>query len=412
MTKSLNIRNFFKDVVALSLGEGILKGVQLIINILIARNLTVEHYGLFNNVFAVTQIFSIISDYGMSILLINECRHLNKNQVRKIVSSYFPLKIFMSVIFILLSMIIGFFDKEVNISLYMFLTIYNIIQFGFINMMYAYYRVTDNFKNEAFTKISNVLGFFIGVLVFLKYKNLNSSFLPYFLSSVFQFSLLLINIKLISHISFKNFFSNIKDKCKKVFIPGTSQVLSTIFTIIPFIFLRLFYNEYWVGIFSASYKIILPLIMLSTILTAVFLPRIDIVDKNLAKIKKISLILISIGFIIGYIFVSKISESVMSLIYGKAYIDAGESFWILFPLPFISFISQLFGNYLIYRKSYKIHMLTSVIGVSILIISFFVIKSYIANPSVSISISLILAESVLAFSRVLLTKENNLIKVV
>ncbi len=359
-------------------GEGIVKAIQLLINIAIARTISVESFGIFNNIFIITQTISIVSDFGMTIILVRDIANSTMSPT-KTFESYFVFKVFISVVLTTTCLGIGYLADRQNINLYLILGLYNILQQGFLTFLYSLFRGQKDFKTETLSKILNVIGFLIGTVFFWIKRDRISAGLPYLFSVIIPsiYLLLLINLRLKPKLKIVNLGKHFR-MIKRIIPTGIAQITNILPLNIPNIYCRLFLGDYETGIFSAAMKLILPLTMLSLIANNVFLPNISKKEALLSHRMRSILFFSSIIFII---FFEIFSPQIVTTVYGYKYQDVTPIFRILIFFPFIYFVNQFLGNKILSQKKDTLYTATAVIPV---VSTFILYLFFYSNESVNL----------------------------
>lgn len=357
----------YTNLLLMMIGEGIVKFVQLLINIAIARVVSVGSFGVFNNIFIITQTISIISDFGMTIVLVRDIANKAMSPT-KTFETYFIFKLVLSLVLTMACIGIGITADRSNLVLYVILGMYNILQQGFLTYLYSLFRGQKDFKTETISKILNVIGFIIGFIFFWIKKDRTTAGLPYLLSVVLPSVCLLFLIKIklkpkLKIVSMKKYYVMFK----RILPTGIAQVTNVLPLNIPNIYSRLFLGDYETGIYSAAIKLILPLTMLSVIANNVFLPSISKGEGVLtSRAKKLA-----ISFSIAFITFSEIfAPQIVQVIYGNKYHDVTSLLRVLIFFPFIYFLNQFLGNKILSQKKDTLYTVTVLLPV-VIIFGFF-----------------------------------------
>lgn len=385
-------------------GEAALKASQLIVNVMIARSLGVEQYGVFSYLFAIAQILSILADAGMSVILVKEIAK-NKYTQSYILEKYMPFKVLTNIV-LMISIVIYALAYTESISMWAIIGLggYNVLQFGVLNLYYALYRGEDNFTVETVSKVLNILGLAVGFGLFYQISTLNSAGLPYLLAALLP---TLFFTGLVSRrYGLKLFIpypQRVKEVFKEISTISLSQMISTSQTIVPFFILYVISDDYTIGIFSAAYRLILPMIFVLMIANAVFLPKLAPEDTE-NPIRR-GWLWTSIAFLI-IVSIVVLGPVVLPIIFGQDFSDSVKVLQILAPLPFLSFASQYLGNMLMSKELNTHHMISSVSMMFTLLLLTFVFHTLDLEPLVNVSISMVSAELLLVLMRGFFVKQS------
>lgn len=205
-------------------------------------------------------------------------------------------------------------------------------------------------------------------------------------------------------ISFKNL--NIKKHLKPIFTIFSMNIAISIYTNLDSVMLGYRSNEYALGIYSASSKMIHLILGLVTSLGAVLLPRISnyIANNKEIELKKILentltfLLAISIPCIIGINFTAK---EIIRVFSGNEFLEAAKTMRILSLIIFFIAFSNFLGIQILYPRGEERKVLYSVIVGAIINFSlnWILIPKYIQNGA---AIATVIAEAFVLLTQIFL----------
>ena len=324
----------------LVLAEAINKATFFVITIIIARSFGSETFGQFNYVISFVLIFSVLADFGINNLVIREVAR-NKEMAPKLISNSLVVKIFLSVLTLIVIISSTFFIKKpfaVNVMIYI-LAFYTIIN-SYNTFSKSIYRAFESMKHETLLKfIESLVLIFLVIITVLFYKNI------YLLTSCFAAAALitfLASLKIIERFFTKFKFSYDKKTIIFLLKEGLPFALAGVFVTVYFNIDTLMVS--WIrgdtetGLYSAAYNFIFAALLVPSLLGASLYPVLarDAQDGKLIKRKIFTNYLLFLGMgVVGTILLLLLGKLLIALFFGQAYLRSFDSLKILaLILPF------------------------------------------------------------------------------
>jgi O-antigen/teichoic acid export membrane protein len=339
-----------KNILFKILSELISKPLILIYTIILTHLLSPSDYGTFTVAITFAIFAGVISDFGLSTIVLRETSIYEGAKLRQFISTLFSLKLIIIVIIIILSTVfiiygpIHFADNNVAIILTISLSFY-----WFIEVFFSIFRSKFLPEKETLLFILWRVILLIStiILVFI-YRNTISAALSHLLASIAIFILgILLVRRFISHIDFQLSKDTLNSILKSsVFIFFSSLFIIAYFRIDIIIMNLTGIPSDEIGRYGAVYKIIDAMMVFpAAIATGVF-PALSMVAKykkeDIVKAGQLLRPMLFFGLLCPIV-ITPISRPVITLIYGAPFIPAYNILNILlWALPFI------FVNYILY----------------------------------------------------------------
>lgn len=329
-----NLLNSIKNISILSIGELISRGINFLSFAYLARVITVSDFGLIGFGTALINFLLNFVNFGMDRICLRDLSH------KRILTPNFLLniaiiRIILSSISFLLYLMILFLDSKTNLPIILLgLTIFS----SGLSLNYLA-RAIEQFKiiviNQIFTSVLTMILYY--TLVKSKFDFLIAIYIIVF-ASILNNLIYLYNFK-IYLFRLKNSFSLpfIKKLIVDSFPLFISSLMVAIYYFADTIMLGFIRTEYEVGIYSASNKVFLLLIIPFNIIVSVFLPKIakniKLVDRNFLYYY---VLMILIGVFLGittYLF----APEIIIFVFGNSFLSS------VLPLKILALNTILVG---------------------------------------------------------------------
>lgn len=351
----------------------IINGIKIFFNLIfpivtfpyISRVLGPTGIGKITFATSITNYFLLFTNLGIPLYGIREIARVRENRLK--LSKSFSEILFLNLITTIIGMIVFiiFFQLKLfgnDIKLFQIMSL-NII-FTFIGVEW-YFQGMENYiyitKRSIIFKIISIILMFIFV-------NKKEDIVIY--AGILVFALVGANIlnffkvKKEILISFKNL--NIKKHLKPILTIFSMNIAISIYTNLDSVMLGYRSNEYSLGIYSASSKMIHLVLGIVTSLGAVLLPRISnyIINKQEKELKEILentltfLLALSVPCVIGIILTA---DEIIKIFSGNEFIEAVKTMRILSPVIFFIAFSNFLGIQILYPRGEEKKVLYSVI---------------------------------------------------
>ncbi len=352
ITKNVGITGISQIVLAIS---------SFILMIYIARFFGTSEFGEYNFAISFTMLFSIITDLGISQMIIREIAR-DKESTNKYISNGLVIKVFMSIV------TIGLIALTINLLKYPSLMITIVYLFGiytiFTSFSQTFVSVFQAYEQMEYANliliVGNIILIPIAFYVLLNNYGLLQLAYVYVLSGFFNV--------VIGFIIFRKKITKPKLEldlkfCKKMIIKSLPFGLNTIFANFFFrfdtILLSIMKDNFAVGIYAAAYN---PLLALGNILTNMFATTFyPVMSKYFVhsedSLRRMAIISSKYMIIIGFpitIGCLVLSRQLIDLFYGNQYFDSIMAFQILALFIPIRLISNITGTLLTSINKQKI----------------------------------------------------------
>ena len=314
-----------------------------------ARYLGTTNFGIISFATAISGLFAIFTDLGLSTLTIREVAR-DKDRTYKYMGNHGSIKLILSIItmMILVAFVnIGTFDETTKMVVYLVGS--SVIINAFSGTFTSMFRAHEQMEYQSIADIINAVCMFIGVLycVFTKQSVIAVS-MVYLISSLvmltYSFIICTRNYGLI-HFQFDFKF------WKYLIYHAFPLAITSIFALISFkmntILLNMFTGSAVVGEYTAAFNLMQALIFIPTVYSTAVMPifskfyvdRKDLLDYSYKKsLKYLTLLSIPIAF--GTMI---LSDKIIMFIYGPSYVNTIEILrLIIWALPAI-FLSYILG---------------------------------------------------------------------
>lgn len=320
------IKETFKNTSWLLISQIITSIFGFVWIVLLARYLGVSDFGIMNFAISFTTIMSIFIDLGISIYTTRDLSRY-PDLAQKYIGNTIPLKVFLSVIIFIATLIILAIMNynSLTIEVVLLFTIHTIfLNIG--NLFNGVFQAFGKLKYQAIGITINSTFVLIGTFI-LVYFNLGliSVALAYISGSFITLIYLYNKIRKIIVVPKLEFdFGFWKNSIKSAIPFGITSIFTTVYYMIDTVMLSFMIGSVAVGIYSSAYKIIAVFITLYTVYTFVVFPLMSKFYKDSEDLLKISyekslkyLIMMMLPIAIG---ITIYSKDIIVLIFGNAYI--------------------------------------------------------------------------------------------
>ncbi|MGA2775282.1 MAG: flippase [Candidatus Omnitrophota bacterium] len=331
----------FKNSLWLVIGEIISKIAIFFLMVILARKVEVSDFGKYNLAVSVATIFSFIGDLGLNIFLFRETAR-NRGLLSKYVSNILAMRLILSIIFLA---IVYFFTKIFHYSSDVARLIYLFSGWlCFMNLTFVFrtsFKAMEIMKWDAIANIlDNILRLAITVVLLSIGLNVLGVGIAYFLSGVMAFLFcLFIFIRYFTKFNFKLDFSLWFVALKEMPSLSLVAILIPMFGMFDLIILAHFKGEEAVGLYGASLKLVLMLILIPGLITQAAFPKLSQqAFKNEDKFRSSVSYLVKTIFIfstLASLVIFLLSNYIIHLVYGAKYLTSARVLQILiwcFPL--------------------------------------------------------------------------------
>ncbi|GLI11362.1 teichoic acid transporter [Methanobrevibacter arboriphilus] len=329
------INEIFKNTSWLLISQIITSIFGFVWIVLLARYLGVSDFGIMNFAISFTSIMSIFIDLGINTYITRDLSR-SPELSQKYIGNAIPLKIFLSILSFIATLVILLIMDYNLLSIQVVLLF--AIQTIFLSMGWLFNGVFQAFSKMKYQAIGIIINssLILSGTLLLTYFNLGliAVALSYMVGSIITLIYLYNNIKNKIVIPKIQIDLDFWKKSIKQAIPfGITGIFTTIYFMIDTVMISFMVGNTAVGIYSSAYKIITVFTTIYTVYTYVVFPLMSKLYKDSEDLLKISyeksikyLIMIMLPFAIG---ITIYSQDIITLIYGKSYIFAGDVLKIL-----------------------------------------------------------------------------------
>ena len=262
-------QTIMKNSFWLFLAEGTNKGILFLVTILIARNFSLEEYGIFGYVFSVMTLIAMIADFGLTNITIRELAK-NRAETNKYFENAVSLKILLTVI-AFACMILASVFLNPDIRILAILAGSAILLEGMTDYLRTSFRMTEHTQFEVIIKATTaiiLIGLVAGGIV-LK-LSLTDILLGYIIAHLFG---LLLSLRLIDRkLSFSINAPFVRHLLERILALFLALICTAAFGQIDLILIKAYRGFAEVGLYQAAYKLLFGFQLLKVVHMAMF-PR-------------------------------------------------------------------------------------------------------------------------------------------
>ena len=328
-----------KNIFLLLITRGIIVCISIIVIAKTSRYLGVEGFGEYNLVFTYLGFFTLLTDLGMSTIVIREMS-ANREKAGSILFNYILLRtILIAIAITSLFLSISFLTyPDSTKKLIMLASIAPIA--GILTPFELTFHITQKFKYSSFITIfiRVVSAILILLLVFFKARVewlISVSILDNIINSILAFYLGKKLVKIIPRIDFS--------LCRFIIVKSWPLAVSTItwmiYTRIDHLLIAHFKGNIGVGYYTASLKLIEQFIMLPVFIVTVIFPllsqlRSHAIDR-FVRISNLTFKYMAMTAVFLGVILSSLSDTLIIFIYGRDFLPAQNPFiWLTWAQMF------------------------------------------------------------------------------
>jgi O-antigen/teichoic acid export membrane protein len=335
---------------------------NILIFFLIGRFWDVENFGYFMYMFTVTTLLVLIVDYGFALKLVKDISKTPEN-VQQLTLDSLNAKILLTMLVGILGIVSFLFldNKGVPFFVLLIAAIFNSYSTFFCLPL----RALHYFRSEAKTSIISNTLLVIIVIIFLVlgYKELLISFCFLLVRLINLILVIREYHKLIGKIVWSLLSVNFKRQIKilKSNFPYAIHVtVGTIYLQIDTLIIHIFLGDEGVGYYQAASRFLIGGLILSEVLTNVYIPRLSKVsDKRKELISlgiRMTRHMILVG-VIGTILMFGLSNWLVEVVYGTKYSKVEMLLKLFAILLFLRYIGASYGAVLTITNKQKIRVI-------------------------------------------------------
>jgi O-antigen/teichoic acid export membrane protein len=317
-----------------------------------ARYLGVEGFGILSLALAITGIFGILMDIGLTQLTVREVSR-NKSIANKYLNNIISIKFLLSfltfgVIFLVIN-IIGYPQQTSDV---VYIITLSIIIGAFTGIFNSIFQAFEKMEYQSIGVILNSVLMFTGIILIIFYKLNILAF-----ASIYLLASILVLIYSFT-IFFKSFFlpkiefdtTFWKNIIKQALPFGFAGIFVTIYYMIDSVMLSIMVGNTAVGFYNAAYRLVFVFLSFYSVYVIAIFPVMSSFYGNakeslkIASIRSIKyMLMISIPISIG---IAMLADKIILLIYGSAYITSILALQILVWTIIFMYVNGICGNLL------------------------------------------------------------------
>lgn len=357
------------------------------LTIIISREYGSYGYGLFTLFQSFPVLFFMVADFGLNAI---GTREISKNlkEINKIFNNILFLRIFLSLILVIASILVTLFlYDDINIRYGLILGSLIIVSQTLISTTNIIFQIKLRYDLTSFSNVISYLILLVSVIVLVNYKvDVAILNFVYVISSFLAF---IMNVYLLRRFDIRPEFKISKVYIKELALMSWPLGLMFIFSQVNFkadsILLSIMKlpdfglsNIQTVGVYGLPYKIFEVLLVLPTfIMNSVYPVLLDSYNLNLTKFKekfiKTIKVMVGLGILVsisGYLLVNTfLSFEIIEVIFGSDFIYSKQILLILISGIFVFFITQPLSWFLVISDKQKvlpfIYLVSAVFNVSL-----------------------------------------------
>ena len=364
-------RKIIRNSSWLFLGELFNRGIFFIISLIIARNFLTEEYGIFSFSLSFVSLFIVLSDLGLSTLIIREVSK-DESVAKKYIENISLIKILLSILTFLVIILSSavFVEGKITNQLVILFSIYLIIN-SFNEFIRSIFKSFEKFKFDTISKITQGIILLMLVLFLINggYSIVTVSY-SFIISSIIS---LIVSILILEKKFFKLNFKNDLIFWKKILkeswpFAGVGS-LTFVYYQIDQIMIKIFKGNFLLGLYVYSYNIYGIVYTITNLISGVLYPRIVRLISE-GKYERFHKSYLRISIILGLIATISLfflSDFLIKIVYD---IESRETVTVLKIISigiFFKFLSNTFCYPLsalgFQKKILKILVITSILNI-------------------------------------------------
>ncbi|MCO6473130.1 MAG: oligosaccharide flippase family protein [Melioribacteraceae bacterium] len=373
---------------------------------IVARNISVEEFGLFNYWLAIVGILSKIIDFGFNPIILRECS--KDNECRESISSIFIFRLAVFIILILLTnLFLYFLNFEFITILLVNLLFINLIvsskETNFRDLLQVFFKKDLRMHLPSlFTIIDAVLMLLLMIGLLFVENKFYFFIIVYVAASLPGFLGILVYVIKDYNFTFYFDFTKIKWYLKESLPLYGFVVVSFLFLQLDILFVDYFYGKEAVGFYSIAVRLTRPFLIVPSAIVMTVVPIfVKKIKKNISIQSELATILkslIIISFSASVLFTFK-STFFITLIFGDGYSTASLATSILFFSLVFNFINFFLLDMLTIHNKQKFNIFyILIVSLSFSLFAFLSIPIYyIDGAALSRIIALMIGTSFLFF---------------
>tara|TARA_Y100000031_G_scaffold78124_1_gene86093 strand:+ start:10902 stop:12332 length:1431 start_codon:yes stop_codon:yes gene_type:complete len=376
-------RRITANFISLITAQVISRVIQLIIFIYLARELGKSDFGIFSFAIAFGFLFVIISDFGLTKLLVREISR-DKNSASKYLSNALIVKICLSIISIIAAyLFLNMMNYAYGVKLIAYVMLFFTLIQSFTELYFSIFAAFEKMHYDALIKIMRMVLSLFGVFFLIKngYGLLVISLLFLVTELIVLIIAMFVTYSKFAKATFKFDYGFSKELLKKSSLFCFSLIFTTLYMYIDQIMLSKLRSTTEVGIYAAAANITIALIFIPLMYGNSIYPVISrfyiTSKKSLSFAYERSfkyMLLIGLPIAVGiYI----LSDKIILFLYGREYIESVLVLGILSGYIFLKFLNPVTGFTLMAINKQRTRLFSQGLAALInIILNFILIPQY------------------------------------
>mgnify|MGYP003882679165 CR=1 FL=1 len=357
------VQRVAKNTSIIIVGNVIFRIISLFVTIYLARYLGTADFGKYSFVFAYLAFFGILTDLGLSTILVREMSR-NSAIAPKLIGNAYIIRWILTVFAVILSIaVITLMSYPADTTTCIYIAAFTLLFQSFSGFYSTIFQANLRMGYNIFAKlVFRVLSAAIILwIIFAKGTLLQVIFALVFSEGVktlinYSFSRKFVRPKFVID------FGLWRHLIKEALPIALSNVVWVIYYQTDMIMLSIMEGDVAVGIYSAAHKLFDPLLLIPTALMMSMFPIMSASFKSsnerLIKSYRLSLkylLIMALPIVIG---VTLLSDKIILLIYGRSYANSATVLQILILALVFTFANSVFLNLLVAIDKQKLHTLS------------------------------------------------------
>lgn len=362
-------QTILKNSFWLFLAEGTNKGILFLVTILIARNFSLEEYGIFGYVFSIMTLIAMIADFGLTNITIRELAK-SRNDAVGYFEQALSLKILLTII-AFACMIFASLFLNPDIRTLSLLAGAAIMLEGMTDYLRTSFRMSEHTQFEFIIKAATAMTLIILVICcILLHRSLTDILFGYIIAHLIGMllSLRMSNRKMSFSINV-TFARYLLSESWPLFL---GLICTAAYGQIDLILIKAYRGFSDVGLYQAAYKLLFGFQLLKVVHMAMF-PRLAFFyaegkETEYRRVMRTSIVLSLIALVPMGIMTLFYSEDVIRLFFGQHYVSASSALPLLIWSGILSFIAGFFTYTLIISGHQKSWLILEFLALAVLVV--------------------------------------------
>ncbi len=361
------VRKIAKNTLVSSVSEIITKIVYFVLTLVIARLLGKGYLGKFNFALSFSTFMLIVADIGLSMLLIRDIAR-DRSLTNKLVINAFLIKAVTSLVTVFATYTaLEILEYPLSTKLVTYAMVLFIVLRSFTEILFSVFRAYEKMEYDSLIRaLRMILILPIAAYAIIKGHGLFVAVLSF---PVVEFFILvgtiIVAVTKFYKVRWEPDFNFSRQLFMRALPFGFALVFSSMYFYIGSIILSKVKGDEALGIYAAAYNFCLALLFIPAMSTTAIYPRLSTYFKaSKEKFRKLYEYSFKYLYIIGLplsVGAFMLSDRMMTMLYGKAFLESGLALQILAGYLVIKFINFLLGIVLYSMNRQKKRMISQAV---------------------------------------------------